>query len=116
VVEITLETFSVQEIPVLRMAEADAAGQPVVFFVHGFTGDKSSVLMLGYELAQAGFTTVSFDAPKIYSVDLYRALKPRYADHPERLRLNVHDDAAHAFTHAMRQDVRDWFTTYLMGS
>ena len=274
-VEITLETFSVQEIPVLRMAEADAAGQPVVFFVHGFTGDKSSVLMLGYELAQAGFTTVSFDAPmhgdrydpylgkmlsgegdyvypietgldvffmlheiivqaakdletligyfdaegtvdtgrigltgfsmggfttfyaaahnpriqaavpiagipafadrwrdvvlesssyekwadaivaaepetrertaymaridpfdrmalfypkplmmicgdkdldapKHYAVDLYRALKPRYADHPERLRLNVHDDAGHEFTHAMRQDVRAWFTRYLL--
>ncbi len=272
---ITIETFAVQEIPVLRMAEAGAEGQPVVVFIHGFTGDKSSALMLGYELAQAGFTTISFDAPmhgdryhphlgamvrgegsyvypvgtgldvffmlheiivqaaedletliayldeegrtdtgrlgvtgfsmggfttfyaaatnprvqaavpmagipgfaqrwrdavlesssyekwadaiaaaepetrertaymaridpfdrmalfypkplmmicgdkdldapKHYAVDLYRALKPRYADHPERLRLNVHDDAGHEFTHAMRQDVRAWFTRYLL--
>jgi dipeptidyl aminopeptidase/acylaminoacyl peptidase len=55
------------------------------------------------------------DAPKIYSVDLYRALKPRYADHPDRLRLNVHDGVAHEFTRAMRQDVREWFTRYLIG-
>jgi dienelactone hydrolase len=271
----TIETFAVQEIPVLRMAEAGAEGQPLVFFVHGFTGDKRSALVLGYELAQAGFTLVSFDAPmhgdryhphlgamvsgegdyvypvgtgldvffmlheiivqaakdletligyfdaegkvdtgrigltgfsmggfttfyaaannpriqaavpiagipgfaqrwrdvvlesssyekwagamaaveaktrehtaymaridpfdglaafhpkplmmicgdkdldapKHYSVDLYRMLKPRYADHPERLRLTIHDDAGHAFTHAMRQDVRAWFTRYLL--
>mgnify|MGYP006296548745 CR=1 FL=1 len=272
---ITVETFAVQEIPVLRMAEAGQEGQPVVFFVHGFTGNKRSALMLGYELAEAGFTTVSFDAPmhgdryhphlgamldgegdyvypvgtgldvffmlheiimqaaedietligyldaegrtdtgrigltgfsmggfttfyaaannpriqaaapiagipsfadrwrdvvlesssyeawadamaaaepetrertafmewidpfdglarfvpkplmilcgdkdldapKIYSVDLYRALKPCYADHPERLRLTIHDEAGHEMTAAMRQDVRAWFTRYLL--
>ncbi len=30
------------------------------------------------------------DSPKKHSVDLYRALKPLYAEHPERLRLNIH--------------------------
>ncbi len=273
--KITIETFSVGEVPVLRMAEAGAEGQPLVVFVHGFTGDKRSALVLGYELAQAGITTVSFDAPmhgdrydphlgemldgeaayvypvgtgldvffmlheiivqaaadletligyldaegnvdtgrigltgfsmggfttfyaaatnpriqaaapmagipgfakrwrdvvlesssyekwagamaavepetrartsfmaridpfdgmagfcprplmmicgdkdldapKHYSVDLYRALKPRYADHPERLRLNIHDEAGHRLTPAMRQDVRDWFVRSLV--
>jgi dienelactone hydrolase len=272
---ITIDTFSVQDIPVLTMSEAGADRQPVVFFVHGFTGEKTSALMLGYELAEAGFTTVSFDAPmhgdrydphlgamldgegdyvypigtgldvflmlheiivraaedletliayfdatgtvdtgrigltgfsmggfttfyaaahnpriqaavpiagipgfadrwrdvvlessayekwaeamaaveaetrertavmaridpfdgmarfapkplmmicgdkdldapKHYSLDLYRMLKPRYADHPERLRLNIHDEAGHEFTHAMRQDVRAWFARYLL--
>ncbi|MGC9523025.1 MAG: alpha/beta hydrolase family protein [Anaerolineae bacterium] len=53
------------------------------------------------------------DAPKIYAVDLYRALKPRYADHPERLRLNIHDGAGHELTQAMIDDACAWFQQYL---
>lgn len=53
------------------------------------------------------------DSPKKYLVDLYRALKPLYAAFPERLRLNIHDDAGHELTPAMMEDVCDWFTSHL---
>lgn len=53
------------------------------------------------------------DSPKKYLVDLYRALKPLYADHPDRLRLNIHDDAGHELTPAMIQDTVEWFGKYL---
>ena len=53
------------------------------------------------------------DAPKKYSVDLYRALKPLYAEHPGGLRLKIHDDAGHQVTPAMMEDACDWFRKYL---
>ena len=53
------------------------------------------------------------DAPKKYSVNMYRALKPLYAEQPERLRLSIHDDAGHELTLAMMQEVCDWFCKYL---
>ena len=53
------------------------------------------------------------DSPKKYSVDLYRTLKPLYAKHPERLRLNIHDDTGHEVTPFMMQDACDWFRQYL---
>jgi pimeloyl-ACP methyl ester carboxylesterase len=54
------------------------------------------------------------DSPKKYSVDLYRALKPVYAGCPERLRLNIHDEAGHELTPAMIQDACQWFCRYLL--
>ncbi|MGD8814158.1 MAG: prolyl oligopeptidase family serine peptidase [Anaerolineales bacterium] len=56
------------------------------------------------------------DSPKKYSVDLYRVLKPRYADHPERLRLSIHDEAGHQLTPVMIEEVRDWMVTHLLES
>ena len=53
------------------------------------------------------------DSPKKHSVDLYRALKPLYAEHLERLRLNIHDDAGHEVTPLMMQDTCEWFCRYL---
>jgi len=44
---------------------------------------------------------------------MYRALKPLYAEQPERLRLSIHDDAGHELTLAMMQEVCDWFCKYL---
>lgn len=52
-------------------------------------------------------------APKKYSVDLYRMLKPVYAAHPERLRLKIYDDVDHRVTIAMMDDACDWFRRYL---
>ena len=52
-------------------------------------------------------------APKKYSVDLYRKLKPVYATRPERLRLNIYDDAGHRVTSTMMDDACDWFRRYL---
>ena len=53
------------------------------------------------------------DAPKKYSVDLYRMLKPRYRAHPDRLRLSIHDEIAHDLTTAMIQEACDWFRRFL---
>jgi dienelactone hydrolase len=53
------------------------------------------------------------DSPKKYSVDLYRELRPLYAEHPERLRLSIHDDAAHRVTPLMMEEACDWFRRYL---
>ena len=53
------------------------------------------------------------DSPKKYSVDLYRTLKPLYSEHPNRLRLNIHDEAGHELTPAMIQDAADWFCEHL---
>jgi hypothetical protein len=55
------------------------------------------------------------DSPKKYCVDLYRVLKPLYAEHPERLRLSIHDDAAHRVTSLMIEETSDWFCRYLPG-
>jgi pimeloyl-ACP methyl ester carboxylesterase len=52
-------------------------------------------------------------SPKKYSVDLYRELLPVYAEHPERLRLVIHDEAGHELTRAMMEDVCGWFSRYL---
>ncbi|MFO8036641.1 MAG: prolyl oligopeptidase family serine peptidase [Anaerolineales bacterium] len=54
------------------------------------------------------------DSPKIYSVDLYRTLKPVYSDHPERLRLSIHDEAGHQLTSSILQEACSWFSTHLM--
>jgi hypothetical protein len=53
------------------------------------------------------------DAPKKYSVDLYRMLKPRYTDHPDRLGLSIHDEIAHDLTTAMIQEACDWIRRFL---
>lgn len=52
-------------------------------------------------------------APKKYSVDLYRMLKPVYATNPERLRLNIYDDTGHRVSTTMMDDACDWFCRYL---
>jgi dienelactone hydrolase len=55
------------------------------------------------------------DCPKKYAVDLYSLLKPLYAGHPERLRLNIQDGAGHELTRAMRGDTCTWFLQHLTG-
>jgi predicted esterase len=54
------------------------------------------------------------DAPKIYSIRLYEYLKPFYAQHPARLRLNIHDGVGHEVTKEMLADACDWFSKYLL--
>lgn len=53
------------------------------------------------------------DSPKKYAVDLYRKLKPLYAACPDRLRLNIHDEAGHQLTPDMIQDICRWFSRYM---
>lgn len=54
------------------------------------------------------------DSPKKYSVDLYRKLKPLYAVCPERLRLNIHDEAGHQLTSRMIEDTCRWFCEHML--
>jgi len=54
------------------------------------------------------------DSLKIYSVELYRALKPLYAQHPDRLKFNIHDGVDHRITSAMLDEVCGWFEKYLL--
>jgi uncharacterized protein len=51
--------------------------------------------------------------PKSYSVALYRSLLPRYAAHPERLRLSIHDGVGREFTPAMMDEATAWFARWL---
>jgi dienelactone hydrolase len=49
-------------IPLILCAPEGAQHLPVVFYIHGFAGDKRGGLELGYNLAQRGIATVSLDA------------------------------------------------------
>ncbi len=60
--KISVQTFKVKGIPVMTLSQENAANCPVVFYVHGFTGDKLDGLPLGYRLASRGFYFVSVDA------------------------------------------------------
>jgi hypothetical protein len=57
-----LETDTIHTIPVLTMAPDRAERCPAIFFIPGFGGSKEDGLRLGYQLAQAGFFFISFDA------------------------------------------------------
>ena len=59
---ILLDTTSIHNIPVLTLTPGEADRCPVIFFVHGFGGNKEAGLSLGYQLAQRGFCFISFDA------------------------------------------------------
>ena len=57
-----LVTETVHTIPVLTIAPDGAERCPAIFFIAGFGGSKEDGLRLGYQLAQAGFFFISFDA------------------------------------------------------
>ncbi len=57
---------------------------------------------------------VDTDAPKHTSVALMQKLRPLYAEHPERLRLSIHDGVAHRVSSAMRDVVCQWFRDRLL--
>jgi pimeloyl-ACP methyl ester carboxylesterase len=61
---ITLESYRVAGIPVLVMAPEGCSACPVVFYVHGFTGDKREGLPLGYRLASNGIVCIAVDAAR----------------------------------------------------
>jgi fermentation-respiration switch protein FrsA (DUF1100 family) len=52
--------------------------------------------------------------PKSYTLRLYRALLPVYADHPDRLRLKIYDGVGHELSREMMEAVADWLTDRLM--
>jgi len=57
-----LETATIDTIPVLTIAPSHAERCPAIFFISGFGRSKADGLPLGYQLAQAGFFFISFDA------------------------------------------------------
>lgn len=61
IVNISLHSTSVANIPVLTLIQNGAKACPVVFYVPGYGGTKESGLNLGYQLARQGFFVVSFD-------------------------------------------------------
>ena len=52
------------------------------------------------------------DQPKAYSINCYRDLKSRYAQCPEKLKLNLYP-AGHTVTPAMEHDAVAWFCQHL---
>jgi fermentation-respiration switch protein FrsA (DUF1100 family) len=52
--------------------------------------------------------------PKSYTLRLYRALLPVYADHPDRLKLKIYDGVGHELSREMMEAVADWLTDRLM--
>jgi hypothetical protein len=51
--------------------------------------------------------------PKSYTLRLYRALLPVYADHPDRLKLKIYDGVGHELAPGMIADLTDWLAAYL---
>ena len=54
-----------------------------------------------------------YDQPKLYSIYAYRELRPHYAAHPDKLRLDIFP-AAHTVTPAMELDAATWFQQHLL--
>jgi uncharacterized protein len=59
---ILIDTTTIHDIPVLMLTPGEVGRRPVIFFVHGFGGNKEAGLNLGYHLARRGFCFISFDA------------------------------------------------------
>ena len=54
--------YATKEIPALCMYQENAHELPLVLVIHGYTGDKITVIQAGLHLAQAGFFVVLPDA------------------------------------------------------
>jgi dienelactone hydrolase len=52
--------------------------------------------------------------PKSYTLRLYRALLPVYADHPDRLKLKIYDGIGHELAREMMDNIADWLADRLM--
>lgn len=53
------------------------------------------------------------DMPKVYAVHALRAMQPFYEEHPERLKLVIHDGVAHTVNNTMMEEMVAWFQKYL---
>lgn len=60
---IIIERFLLDEEALLMTYPDGASGLATIFFLHGFTSDKSQSISLGYALAEANMAMVAFDAP-----------------------------------------------------
>lgn len=59
---IILEQDSIAGIPLIYSAPEGAGHLPVVFYIHGFAGDKRGGVELAYNLAERGVASISLDA------------------------------------------------------
>jgi cephalosporin-C deacetylase-like acetyl esterase len=62
VAKIIVEELSPGGIPLILCRPEDAQKRPVVFYIHGYGGDKRGGLELAYNLAVRGIATISLDA------------------------------------------------------
>lgn len=75
---ITLETGQVEGIPILSCIPRQQEPCPIVFFIPGFWGNKSSGLSLAYRLARRGLACLSLDP--LYHGDRYDPRSEQAAD------------------------------------
>ena len=61
--KVVFEELCPAGIPLIFCAPENAQKLPVVFYIHGFAGDKRGGVEIAYNLAQRGIATVSLDAP-----------------------------------------------------
>lgn len=59
--DISLQTTTVGEIPILTLAPANVQSAPLVFYIPGYSASKETGLSLGYQIAGAGCFFVAFD-------------------------------------------------------
>jgi len=60
--KVVFEELCPAGIPLIFCAPENAQKLPVVFYIHGFAGDKRGGVEIAYNLAQRGIATVSLDA------------------------------------------------------
>jgi uncharacterized protein len=60
--KIILVQDCVSGVPLIFCAPEEAEKLPLVFYIHGFAGDKRGGLELAYNLAERGIATISLDA------------------------------------------------------
>jgi uncharacterized protein len=54
------------------------------------------------------------DAPKVYNLPLFSALRPHYQHNPDWLKLKIYDGTVHTLTAEMIQDAAQWFRRFLV--
>lgn len=59
---ISVETATVDQVPLITMVKEGARHCPLVFYVHSYHGEKTLGMRLGYKLAEAGIFFVTLDA------------------------------------------------------
>ncbi|GAQ19723.1 esterase [Oceanobacillus picturae] len=59
--KIIIENNTVYDIPIINIYQENAFNAPLVFFIHGYGGDREQALDYGYMLAKKGLYYVSMD-------------------------------------------------------
>lgn len=57
-----IEKININNIPIITYEKDDNSIKPLIFFFHGFTGNKENLMGRGEKLAELGFFVVAMDA------------------------------------------------------